>query len=430
MPGPTSAARTALFVLAPLVVLAIVFPLAVSMFPRPALVHDAYAYSMTAQRLVEHGYLAYSVEDPDWVVPPNAKVTPGWPLVLAAVHRVVFDPDKGTTENVLAAQGLLLAVMFLFSAGIVLAVTLTGREIGGETVGLAAGMMAALYPPFSWGATVSCAEHLGAVLMAFGVYFAVTIVAGKDSMKPWRAALLGALFGAIFLVRPNLVLWMVVPLLYVATRRLVPPKRLIALALAGALGFCLVLSPWWIRNTVVIQSIVLVKSNESPGVVVQSERVKAATPPQLPATDAYGWIHTSLADDVKILSRPWIPFAETVWENTFHYDKLRIDIDPETRDITEGTWDRPFMNTVARGYHILLMLLGLASLAFIKQRPRIVILAAAPVAVLLVHAAHLNTRFLYTTMPAMTVAAALAACAIGERVLQRRTMVVSPPRTR
>lgn len=399
----------------PLAILALVFPLAVSAMPRPGLVHDAYSYAMTAQRLLRDGYFAYSAEPPGVAVPPNARVTPGWPLVLAGTYALSGATTGDAIAAVRDAQSTQLGVQFLFSVLIIVCVTLSGRLLGGDTVGILAGSMAALYLPFSWAATASLAEHLGAALVALGILLALRLTATSAARPLWEVVALGAVCGLTVIVRPNLLFWTFAPWAYVAVRRFEPPRRLAQMLAAGVLGFVLVMAPWWIRNAVVMDSFIPLKSDVGAATASGASMLSTDAPPSLPFADG-AWVKTDVTLAPVIIGQPWIPYADFLVENTIHYDEVRIDVDPG--------WKGPYLVRVgaapfAQAYHVLLVLLALASLPFIRRSPRIIILLGVPAAVLAVHLTHLNARYLYPTMPAVVIAAALAAYGLF-RTAQRR----------
>lgn len=399
----------------PLAILVLVFPLAVSAMPRPGLVHDAYSYAMTAQRLLRDGYFAYSAEPPGVAVPPNARVTPGWPLVLAGTYALAGASDGDVKSAILDAQSTQLAVQFLLAAVIIGCVTLSGRLLGGDAVGVLAGIMAALYLPFSWAATASLAEHLGAALLSLGLLLSLRLSAVSSRRPLWEVGLLGAVCAAMVLVRPNLLFWSVVPWAFVAVRRLESPRRLAQMLAVGIAGFALVMAPWWIRNAVVMDTFIPLKSDVGAATASGASMLSTDAPPSLPFADG-AWVKTDVTLAPVIIGQPWIPYADFLVENTIHYDEVRIDVDPG--------WKGPYLVRVgaapfAQAYHVLLVLLALASLPFIRRSPRIIILLGVPAAVLAVHLTHLNARYLYPTMPAVVIAAALAAYGLF-RTAQRR----------
>lgn len=170
---------------------------------------------------------------------PDAIRPPGYPLWLD-----IFLPkyvDGSFSQHVAYAQAWVATLTLL-------CIVLVAMDVLGSWAGLIVGLLVALSPHQSVYVAYLLSETLyGAVLaMALGA------IALSLKMKPsrWRyllVALGGALFGVSCLVRPTLNQW--VPVLLVLL--LVPAvgryrREIIALAL----GFVLVMSPWWVRNEI------------------------------------------------------------------------------------------------------------------------------------------------------------------------------------
>lgn len=398
--------------LSPLLLMAIVFPLAIDIFPMPATVRDAYGYTMTAQRLVADGYYAFGLEPPGERIPLNATVTPGWPLVLAATYAVTgvgSDPVATAQEN----KQLLLFVMFLLSLGIVAAVTFTGRLFGGDDLGLLAGVLAVAYLPFSWAATVNLAEHLGAALFALALYLGVRLAAPTAKRTYVTVGLLGVVCGLVILVRPNLALWTLAPVAYALIRRLEPPKRLLQLAAAATVGVCLVMAPWWARNAIVYKRFVPLRAGS------------VSASPAVPATPGDGseeapiWEQTGLGVDLWRISEPWTPFLDVLYEQINYPDQPMVEYPSAPHSIPLGDG----MAVATLWYHRFLLAFALVSLVFLRRSPRLFLLVMAPIALLLVHWSHLTIRYLYPTTPALVVMAAVGIFAAfhSARRFARRT---------
>lgn len=386
----------------PLLVFALVFPLMAAVFPAPSSVRDAYSYTMTAQRLVVDGVYAFSAEPPGVPIEPNAVVTPGWPLVLAGIYGVAgWEGDAQATAE--AARPLLLFVMFLCSLSTVAAVAASARALGGPGLGLAAGLVAALYPPLSWAGTVVLAENLGASLFMWQIYAAIKLSDVKAKRGTRELLLFGALCAATLLVRPNLALWMLALAAYVLVRRIEPPRRFVRLLGVALVGFALLIVPWWARNIISVGAFIPVKSNY--GVVpAPSTSGGAASTAGSDASGGEYWEVTTPAVNATRIAQPWVPFFEVLYEESYNPQLPRITYQSGTVAPTEVG---DAMAIAALWYHRVLLLLAAASLVFVRRSPRLLLLAAAPVAVLAVHWSHLTTRYMYPTMPALLVMATL-----------------------
>lgn len=176
------------------------------------------------------------------------------------------------------------------------------------------------------------------------------------------------------------------------------------LGAAGAIGFVLVMSPWWIRNAVSLGMWVPVKTDTIPGAEGRTSTIAGLNAESLPFAEG-AWVPTSPLQDVRMATRPWIPYGDVLFEDTYHYDKLRIDLPQRDGPGSLASITALF----ATGYHVLIVAALFLSLFFARRSPRVLLLLAVPVAVIAIHGAHLNARYLYPAMPAVILAASVAA---------------------
>ena len=106
-------------------------------------------------------------------------------------------------------------------------VALTGHRLGGRPLGLVAGLLAALYLPFAWAASVALSDLTGAFLMALQVLLAVRVTSRDDPPAAGWYVALGLTSAALGLVRPVYALWGLVPLAppSIVTSRVSSPIR-------------------------------------------------------------------------------------------------------------------------------------------------------------------------------------------------------------
>lgn len=206
--------------------------------------NDAMEYVAYAWNLKFHG--VYS-RDPSGLVgrepanlQPDAERPPGYPLMLVPfVHRQVDGSFVGTTQY---AQAWIAEATLLCS-------TLLAMALLGIWPGLVAGLLLALSPHQSIYVSYLLTETL------YGLIVVLALGAGVLALKTLRArvrwawaGLAGAMFGLSCLVRPTLDQWVpVLVLLMLIWPALRSFRREI---LAMAVGFVLVMSPWWGRNAV------------------------------------------------------------------------------------------------------------------------------------------------------------------------------------
>lgn len=415
--------------LVPALLAALLFPVAQWLFPTPSSVGDAYGYLMTAQRIVTDGYYAYGHEPPGSDIPPNARVTPAWPLALAAVLGLQGGDALGPEEWAQRARMPIMALMLVFTVGIVLASTLSGRALAGEGAGVLAGYMTLLYLPFHRAGSVTLAEHMGAFTLAWTIYAGLRLSAKGQLRTPVSVATFGALCGVLVMVRPNLSLWVFVPIVYAVVMRLESPLRLVRMALIGALGFSLVMGPWWVRNAVVTGRFIPVKSDYVPAQTASAEAgggeapvpgpVPIEEPDGSPTEIPSGWEHTSPATVLLRASTPWMPFFDVAWEETYRPEAVHIEYP-----------DRPAapiplanaMIGIMTAYHRVILFLAVVALFYVRRSPRLVILLGVPAALLAIHWSHVTIRYFYPPMVAIVLMAAVGAWALYRTLVHKESV--------
>lgn len=386
-------------VLSAVTVAAAVFAVALSTYPPPPLIHDAYAYNAAAYRLVHEGVYSYGAGPEDTNVAPNARVTPGQILLLAATYAVV-DRSEGFVVAAQNAQPLWSGIQFAFGLLTVLFIGLAGRELGGKRLGSTAGLMAAFYVPFAWASSVALAESTGVMLAAAQLLLALKLASDKTPATLGLALGFGALSGITALVRPALIAWMVVPLVYLAIRRLHDLKRFALLSAAVAIGFSAVWAPWWIRNAVLLEQFVPIRTDV---VLVNDEYVSEghAAPEAVTA-------EIQLDRAWRALRVPWQPAYDVLWENHYHYDGLRVDFAPFPETLQPSLIANYRIWTAYQTTLLVLALIGLA--LFTRRSTRLLIAASVPLYVILIHfETQISDRYQFLAMPAMILLAAVAA---------------------
>lgn len=169
---------------------------------------------------------------------PDAIRPPGYPLFL--LGWVDRDLTDAFITNVTRAQAWIAGLT-------VLSVTLLAMALLGAWPGLAVGAMVALSPHQNIYVAYFLSETpFGAALMLALASGAAALCARQ---KRWRlvwATVSGLFFGVSCLIRPTLNQWVLFVLIVVL---LVPTaRRFWREAAVLALGFALMMSPWWVRN--------------------------------------------------------------------------------------------------------------------------------------------------------------------------------------
>jgi 4-amino-4-deoxy-L-arabinose transferase-like glycosyltransferase len=176
---------------------------------------------------------------------PSAGHPPLWELLLGGVSWL-----GGTSPNAHRFAGCLIGALVIVLVG------LLARRVAGERAGVAAALVAAVYPVFIGADTSLLSETLYGALIASALLVALRVRDGAG----WRApAALGALIALAALTRSEALLLLPLLGLPVAMWRR-PGRWLRGGACAAA---CLVLlAPWAIRNLVELDRPVLISTND------------------------------------------------------------------------------------------------------------------------------------------------------------------------
>jgi 4-amino-4-deoxy-L-arabinose transferase-like glycosyltransferase len=210
----------------------------VSVWPHPAVrypVLDCLAYHDWALAILRGEWLGERVYYQD----------PLYPFFLAGLYAV-FGPD---TLGVLLAQALL-------GAATVVVISRIGRRLGGEAVGIVAGLLAAVYQVFFFFDALLMKGTLKVFVFSAALLLALRALEGA-SPRRWLAA--GFALGVGCLIRPNALLFAPVLCAFAWWAPGGASARRRALA-ACALGIAAAIAPVAVRNTVVGGDLVLLNS--------------------------------------------------------------------------------------------------------------------------------------------------------------------------
>jgi 4-amino-4-deoxy-L-arabinose transferase-like glycosyltransferase len=214
--------------------------------PHFVAVTDASEFDYDAVSLVHHGALPSSGLTARGG--PTAFRPPLFPLALAGVYKVV---GTGSAKSRWEAGRILEAVLGAVAVGLICLIAL---RLWGLRVGIAAGALAAVYPPLVLAGSSLLSEslfiplELGAVLSA---------LVHRDSPHRWRWAVAsGVLAGLAALTRGNGIA-LALPLIFLVwserPRRTWRSLRAPAAMLAACV---LTIAPWTIRNQIVLHQFV------------------------------------------------------------------------------------------------------------------------------------------------------------------------------
>ena len=304
--------------------------------------------------------------------------------------------------------------------------------LGGRRLGYFAGVLAALYLPFAWSATVVLSECLGAFLAALQLLLALEMTARSTKRTWWLFAAFGVASAALALVKPAFVLWTIAPIVYLFARRFEPPRRLLLLTGVALAGFGLLMVPWWTRNAVTLHQFIPLSTGAGNPMLVSSGGVELSPQERAVAAIAKGrgrdpevsaavfrMSRQFSADPAQFVvvrarvagiaaSKPWIAPLDVMWEENFHPDVARVDFGmPFPKQPTaalESSW------SLAHYYQWFLLATAVASVAFFRRSPRLILVATLPLYVIAVHYLNLFLdRYFFPAMPSVIVLAAAAA---------------------
>lgn len=241
----------------------------------PRLGGDSELYLQLGRNILEHGTLG--VAGPDGVVQPTVAREPGYPLFLALV--LALGPDSATAVGI--AQALL-------SVGVCwLAFLLTARLTRSPAWGLAALALCAVNPYLVRFSATVLTETLAGAFMVGAV---ALLVLPRPAPRPLLGA--GMALGALTLTR---VQYGLLILAFGAVYLLCVDRSARRLAGYAALGFVMVMLPWWVRNYVAFGRIILAKSRF----------VQVEVSPTLQPVGYHAWFNTWMEREDDIARWLW-----------------------------------------------------------------------------------------------------------------------------
>lgn len=243
------------------------------------LMNDPKNYWIMSHQLVDEGIYGYAYYNPS--SEPNARVTPGYPLFLAAVYKILRD-------KYLQITAVRLLQVIISSISIFLGFLFVKKAFKKDSMALLTAFFIAIYPTYVLSPVLLLTETLALFTML--LYFCLSLYA-FESRKMVINLLTGAAFGLHVLVRPALLPMFVFPFIFyllpvrwtrresqerdssftsggaeprqnnnAGLSRSAQKKRsrgLIVLFAFQLLGLVLIMSPWWIRNIIVFNKLII-----------------------------------------------------------------------------------------------------------------------------------------------------------------------------
>ncbi len=202
--------------------------------------HDQYIYIDLAKSIVEGRGLSLSFDI--FVADANTPTSiqpPVYPIILSVLFYLFG-------ESYLAVR--LLQVVL--GAGVCVVTFLTARKVLGESVGLLAALIVCVYPPLVMYTRPIMTETLYSFLVSLIMLFLVKFALG--TFRHIHFIIWGALFGLTFLVRPEILAFAVVMVVFAfwwTLKRRQNALRSVSLGIGlASLMFIVTVGPWAVRN--------------------------------------------------------------------------------------------------------------------------------------------------------------------------------------
>ena len=208
------------------------------------LTHDEREYLALARSVAAGRGFTYDTSEPVGTGQRFGRA-PGYPAFLALIGAGGERPDGSPTVVKLAQAGV--------GAVTVVLIGLVARQAAGPGAGVAAAALAAVYPPLVWITAYVFSETLFSAV----ALLAATVLQGsvdRGAGGRGRAAAAGALTGLAVLIRPAMIFFIPLAVVWLAAGR---RWRLALLFVAAAAA---VVAPWTVRNARVHGRLVLVAS--------------------------------------------------------------------------------------------------------------------------------------------------------------------------
>lgn len=201
-------------------------------------------------RGMEMGWLAKSLLDGHGLsspfgapTGPSAFVAPGYPLLIAGVFRLFGSYSLASAIFVICVQIALNLITIWLMMNV-------ARTLFDQRVAVVAGLVWACSPPLIWMPTIFWDTSIAICLMV-GLLALVLRLRGRTTAWSW--VLLGAYAAMIAFINPAMLLLLAAMIGWLAwQRRKVQPWGVVV----AALTFCIVFSPWPIRNAKVFHAFI------------------------------------------------------------------------------------------------------------------------------------------------------------------------------
>lgn len=209
--------------------------------------HDTINYDLMVKQLLEKGIYAYKDTS------SNAQVTPGYPLFMAGVYKLVDYHHHDPFPYIRYIQALISLVTLWLIYRI-------AYRLGGRVVALIALTIGAVYPPFIWSNGAILTETLATFFLLMYIY--LQLITFEKKTRTF-ALLSGVFAGLLVLTRPEFLI-IIFPVYFFHYLWKRETRITLRLLLFTCIGTGIVLSPWVIRNVVTLHQVVIASTQVNP----------------------------------------------------------------------------------------------------------------------------------------------------------------------
>lgn len=221
--------------------------------------YDPRNYWLMSHQLADKGIYGYFYDGNPYGGRPgesNARVMPGYPLLLTVVYKIVGD-------KYLQITAVRLIQIMLSTASCFLGYYFVKKMFKKDGIALLTALFMAVYPTYIY----SCVQLLTEVTALFTMLLYLCVLYhAMDSGKAGYNLLAGVLFALHILVRPTLLPLFILPFIFAlitnwinkgSSRNKFAFKRVFRMFILQLAGFVLIMLPWWIRNVVTLGSLII-----------------------------------------------------------------------------------------------------------------------------------------------------------------------------
>lgn len=214
------------------------------------IMNDPKNYWIMSHQLVDEGIYGYAYDAPSGE--PNARVTPGYPLFLAAVYKIVGD-------KYLQITAVRLLQVIASSLSVLLGFMIVKKAFKNDLTALLTALLMAVYPTYAFSPALLLTETLAFFTML--LYFWLSLYAFETGKKIINL-ITGMVFALHVLIRPALLPLFIFPFIFalISGKKQNEKRSFKSLAIMFVfqlIGLVIVMAPWWIRNIVTLGTFIL-----------------------------------------------------------------------------------------------------------------------------------------------------------------------------